>query len=203
MQPAYFDPESKFLVLDLLIDGPGSFLSLYGELTRFHAFPPDVNLLMSHLEAHEADGHIELLVSGGADELAKPSHDDRSRAREQYQELIRRRPDDFIADEIGFWYYITAAGRDVWHQTAMLSPHDETPEAPWVIEEDAVARILVVYASTRDAAEAALEKLRLNTPGLAIVPGSAVIQDIESFKPATGGEVRPAVRLTARYSSES
>lgn len=46
---AYFDPQSKFLVLDLLVDGPGSFMSLYGELTWHHAFPPDVNLLMNHL----------------------------------------------------------------------------------------------------------------------------------------------------------
>jgi hypothetical protein len=71
MGPAYFDPQSKFLVLDLLVDGPGSFMSLYGELTRFHAFPPDVNLLMNHLEAHEADGNIELLVSVGGGKLSE------------------------------------------------------------------------------------------------------------------------------------
>jgi hypothetical protein len=63
-----------------------------GELTRFHAFPPDVNLLMNHLEAHEADGNIELLVSVGGS-------------------------NDFTVDEIGFWYFLTPLGRDVWQST--------------------------------------------------------------------------------------
>jgi hypothetical protein len=117
MGPAYFDPQSKFLVLDLLVDGPGSFMSLYGELTRFHAFPPDVNLLMNHLEAHEADGHIELLVSVGGGNLAKPFPEERARAREQYQDLVRNRSDDFAVDEIGFWYFLTPLGRDVWQTT--------------------------------------------------------------------------------------
>jgi hypothetical protein len=198
MSPSYFDPESRLVVLDLLVDGPGSFLSLYGELTRFHGFPPDVNLLMDHLEAHEAEGHIELRVSVGGGELINPSPNDRSRARDRYQELLLRRPDEFAADEIGFWYFLTPAGRDVWQQSTTSSPRDDSrDDAAWVIEADALSGNLVVFAKTRKGAKAALNR-HLRASGLVVAPESVAIEDVESFKLASGQEMRPAVRLTAR-----
>lgn len=202
MGSAYFDPQSKFTVLDLLVDGPGSFLSLYGELTRFHSFPPDVNLLMNHLEAHEADGHIELLVNLGGGNLVKPSPEVRSVARGQYEDLVRGRSDDFSTDEVGFWYLLTPLGRNVWQSASASFDDDETTDQPWVIREDTVAEILTVYACSRQVAEVALQKLCVNTPCLAIVPETASVEDIESFKMASGREIRPAVRLTVRYTLE-
>lgn len=175
MKPKYFDPASKVSVLDLLVDGPSSFLSLYGELTQFHAFPPDTNLLMDHLDAHEADGHIELFVSVGGEDLVRPSLGDRSTARERYSQLISRRPDDFTTDEIGFWYFLTPVGREVWQRLTGSLSRDEPDGATWAIEEDNVRRVLVVYASTREIAAKALQRR----------------------------EIKPAVRLTARYSSGS
>lgn len=199
MGSAYFDPESKLLVLDLLVDGPGSFVSIYGELTRFHGFPPDVNLLMNHLEAHEADGHIELLRSLGGGNLVKPTPEDRSRAREQYQDVVRKLSDDFTTDEIGFWYFLTPIGRDVWGSMSATQRDEQLRVAPWVIQEDVVEGVLVVCARTRREAEAALQKLCVNTPGRTIDFESAAVEDIESFRLANGREVRPAVRLTVRY----
>ena len=181
MGPAYFDPQSKFLVLDLLVDGPGSYMSLYGELTRFHAFPPDVNLLMNHLEAHEADGHIELLVSVGGGNLAKAFPEDRARAREQYQDLVRNRSDDFAVDEIGFWYFLTPLGRDVW-QAAGATPGDEP--APWVIQEDG-----------RSAQEAMREHTRpCDRLGECISRGHRIVQVGERTRSQTSGAASRPIR---------
>jgi hypothetical protein len=199
MSPGYFDPESRLVVLDLLVDGPGSFLSLYGELTRFHGFPPDVNLLMDQLEAHEAEGHIELRVSVGGGVLVNPSPDARSEARHRYQDRLMRGPDEFAVDEIGFWYFLMPAGRDIWQQsTSSSSRKDCRDETTWVIEEDTVSGSVVVFAKTPKAAKTALAR-HLRASGLVVAPPSLAIENVESFKLASGQEVRPAVRLTARY----
>lgn len=189
-------------LLDLLIDGPSSFASIYGGLVQHYGYSNQSGIqpVMEALAALEQGGLVRASQMSDDGSFHEPTNDDRSRSEAAYSLwLPRARFEELSVDEVGLWYELTAAGRDEWRRFA---DHEAEPSRQWMLDDDGDTQTITIQSDTQERAETALRLWLSYNPRMKVIPGSKVVEPMSAFVLHNDTVIRDGVKLVCRYRSE-
>lgn len=189
-------------LLDLLIDGPSSFASLYGGLIQHYAYSNELGIqpVMEALAALEQEGLIRNWQMSPDGSFHDPTNDDRRKSESAYSFwLPRARLEEFSVDEVGLWYELTPKGCDEWRHFA---DHEAESSRQWMLDDDGDTQTITIQSDTAERAETALRLWLSYNPRMNVILGSKVVEPISAFVLHNGTVINDGVKLVCRYRSE-
>src|SRR5574338_1051546 len=116
-------------VLDLLVDAPNSFASLYRDLVNLYGYPREISCdyLLDVIHDMEVAGLLRTMIEDEDKKAALSTVGiiDRNRIASEYNEwLSTAQLSDLSFDKVGVWMEITEAGRELWKEWAKLFGDD-------------------------------------------------------------------------------
>lgn len=199
-----FCSKIQWALIDLLVDGPSSFASLYAALVRHYDFAQSIDpvSLMNTLEGMKREGLITILRASEEGTYAKATPEDCEQARELYSAWLSRADwGDVSVDEVGIWCEITLKGREQWARTANQSSPPVTSK--WMIDDQHDTNTIIIHAENLALAEQKLIWWQNAHPKITIVPSSRILEENVKFTLQTGAIVTQGVRLIYQYRREN
>jgi hypothetical protein len=189
----------QHLILDLLMDGPSSFLALYGALATNCGYVGRPSHLMQSLAGAEEKRWLEILKATGSGTLQRPSRTDRERAVRSYEALLASAEVDFSCDEVGLWFALTDAGRNECRRWFAEDGETREPAGRWSLDEDAEGETIVVHAETLELADEVVRRWLALNPGAALLPSPEIGERVEGFWLKSGEFSRGGFRVVRRF----
>lgn len=189
-------------MLDLMVDAPNSFASLYRDLVQVYGYPREINCeyLLDVLSGMESSGLIKTMI-GDEDETTRLStlnSIDRSRLSSEYSSWLSRAAlADFGFDKLGLWLEITELGRESWKN---WTTHFESESIPsdWEADINFESEEMVIVSEKESDAKEVLEKLCVMKK-LSPINSSLVVRSVKQYRLRNGGLLPSGVMLTCRF----
>lgn len=189
-------------ILDLLVDAPNPFSSLYRDLVNFYGYPREINCdyLLDVLHEMEDAGLLQAIV--GYDDknttLSTLSPVDRKVLASEYDEWLCQAPlADLSFDKVGLCIEITELGRESWRNWVKLFGGDASPghwQADFDFDND---EVIIVSGIESDARGMFGELCRIKR--FAPIYSSLSLRPVKEYRLRNGSVLRSGVMLICKF----
>jgi hypothetical protein len=197
----HYDSNSiEHQILDLTVDMPNSFSSLYRDLVNLYGYPRqiDCSYLLDVLLEMEKAGLLRTIMEDEQTHLSDLGPFDRSRIASEYAEwLTKAHLADLSFDELGLWIEITEPGRESWRDWAKLFG-DDTIEGDWQADLNFENGEVRLISRNESEARRILEELcvlKKITPLFSTLN----LRTVEGYKLRNGNVLHSGVVLTCKF----
>ena len=190
-----FDAE----VLDLLVDGPNSFASIYYGVHSVQKHTViEVADILSVLLEFVGCGFVQVVQDLERGVSRVPSVEDVEKAEKEYNEWLFSSigMSETSCDEVGLWFNITKTGRAAWAEWFGVRPEDQ---AHWSLNDRVCQRILEVRADRSELADRVLDNWLAEHGNIQVISGTRAMKKAVPIVFSDGTEVLDGVLLTCRY----
>lgn len=197
----HYDSNSiEHQILDLTVDMPNSFSSLYRDLVNLYGYPRqiDCSYLLDVLLEMEKAGLLRTIMEDEQTRLSALGPYDRDRLASEYAEwLTKSHLADLSFDKLGLWIEITELGRESWRDWDKLLGND-TIEGDWQVDINFENGEIRLVSGNEFEARKALESqcvLEKITPLFSTLK----LQTVEDYKLRNGNVLHSGVVLTCKF----
>lgn len=192
-----FAPTLKHQLLDLLVDGPASFASLYSAANRLlNSKYFTVEELWETLVAMEAFGWISLWLMLPAGTWAKPDSIDRETARRRYQNWLPNATyEEMSVDKVGLWFELQSLGRNEWTKWSEIVDASQK----WMLDQNSETSTIMIHATNADHAKQVLTQWLEQHPDIELVCGTQIVESSAGFCLRNGTFVENGISMRVIY----